>query len=287
MQELRGHVAVVTGGASGIGLGMAKAFAAEGMRVVIGDIEDAAREEAVASLGASGAEAIGVACDVSDFAQVEALREAALDAFGAVNVLCNNAGVAGGSPGAIWEADPDEWDWVMGVNLRGVVNGLRAFVPALLTQAAGGHIINTASLAGLMHGAGIYGVSKQACVGLSETLWRELRATGKPVSASVLCPAWVRTRIMESERNRPESPRPEAEVTPEAQLMRNFVAGLIENGLDPEDVGRQVVDATKRDRFYILTHPSWNNVLEGRFQTILEGQDPIPVPPQGEGSPFA
>ena len=286
MEDLNGRVAVVTGGASGIGLGMARAFGAEGMRVVIGDIETGPREEAVAGLTAAGTEAIGIACDVGDQGQVEALRDAALDAFGAVHVLCNNAGVAGGNAGPIWEAPQDDWDWVMGVNLQGVVHGVRAFVPAMLAQADGGHIVNTASLAGLMHGAGIYGMSKQACVGLSEALWRDLRATGKPVSASVLCPAWVRTRIMESERNRPESPRAEVEIPAEAQAMRDLVAGLIERGLDPEDVGRQVVDAVRHDRFYILTHPKWNGVLEARFRTILEGLDPVPVAPEGEDFPF-
>ena len=219
MKELKDRVAVVTGGASGIGNGMARAFAAEGMKVVIADIEEEARDAAVSELTQQGAEAIGVQCDVSDRASVEALRDAALSAFGAAHVICNNAGVAGGSPGPIWASPQDDWDWVLGINLMGVVYGVQAFVPLFLEQGEEGHVVNTASLAGLIHGGGIYGVSKQAVVGLSEGLWRDLKASGSSVGASVLCPGWVSTRIMESERNRPESPRPSEEIPAEVQQI--------------------------------------------------------------------
>ncbi len=280
MKEFQGRVAVVTGGASGIGLGMCRAFAAEGMKVVVADIETEARDAAVASLRESGAEAIGVRCDVSDDASVEALRDEALQAFGAAHVLCNNAGVGGATVAPIWAQPPDEWDWVLGVNLQGVISGIRHFVPLFLEQEAGGHVVNTASIAGLMEGAGIYGVSKQAVVGLSEGLYRDLGMTGKPVGVSVLCPGWVATRIMESERNRPEAPRPQ-EIPEEVQQMRNLMKGMVASGLDPQEVGRLVVDAIRNDRFYILTHPTWNNMIENRFRNIVDGKNPSPIPPAG------
>jgi NAD(P)-dependent dehydrogenase (short-subunit alcohol dehydrogenase family) len=287
MKDLKGRVAVVTGGASGIGQGMTRAFAAEGMKVVIADIEAEARESALAALEEAGAEAIAVECDVSKWESVESLRDEVLSAFGAVHVVCNNAGVAGGMSGSIWEAEQDDWDWVLGVNLMGVTYGVKAFAPVLIEQGEGGHIVNTASLAGLIEGAGIYGVSKQAAVGLSEALWRDLKATDSGVSASVLCPAWVRTRIIESERNRPEAPRKEKEVTPEATAMQAVIRGLIENqGIDPDVVGGNVVQAIKDDHFYILTHPTWNNMIRNRMENILEGRDPIPVPPDGGDLPI-
>jgi NAD(P)-dependent dehydrogenase (short-subunit alcohol dehydrogenase family) len=287
VKDLKGRVAVVTGGASGIGQGMIRAFASEGMKIVIADIEVEARDKAASDLANDGAEVIAVECDVSSAASVEAIRDEALSAFGAVHVVCNNAGVAGGQPGPIWAAPQSDWDWVLGVNLLGVVHGVQTFVPLLIEQGQGGHIVNTASLAGLMEGAGIYGVSKQAVVGLTESLWRDLKATESGVSASVLCPAWVRTRIMESERNRPEAPRPNEEIPAEAQALRDIVRGLIEkDGLDPEDVGRQVARSIKDDKFYILTHPGWNNIIRNRMENILAGRDPVTVPPEGGDLPI-
>ena len=280
MKDLENRVAVVTGGASGIGLGMARAFAAEGMRVVVADIESDARDAAVGQLTDAGAEAIGIPCDVGDEDAVRALRDETLARFGAVHVLCNNAGVAGGAPGPLWAAPQDDWDWVMGVNVQGVIHGIRHFVPVLLEQGEGGHVVNTASMAGLIQGGGIYGVSKQACVALSEGLWRDLQAVDPRVGVSVLCPGWVRTRIMESERNRPEAPRSPEDLPDEVRVMRDLVAGLIERGLDPLEVGRQVVAAIREGRFYILTHPGWNNMIRHRFECILEGRPPTPVAPE-------
>lgn len=286
MKELSGRVAIVTGGASGIGKGMTRAFAAEGMKIVVADIEAEAREQAVKDLTSDGAEAIGVECDVANRKSVETVRDAALSAFGAVHVICNNAGVAGGQPGPIWSSPQDDWDWVLGVNLMGVVYGIQTFVPLMIEQGEGGHVVNTASLAGLMEGTGIYGVSKQACVGLTESLWRDLKASGSGVSASVLCPAWVNTRIMESERNRPEAPRAEVEIPAEALAIRDMVKGFLSKGLDPDDVGRQVARSIKDETFYILTHPSWNNIIRNRMENILGGRDPVGVAPEGGELPF-
>lgn len=281
MERLEGRVAVVTGAASGIGRGMADAMAAQRMRVVLADVERAALDGAVAEMRAAGAEVIGVECDVSKPDSVDALAEAALDAFGAVHVVCNNAGVGGAGAEPSWKRSLDEWRWVLGVNLMGVVHGVRSFAPILIEQGDDGHIVNTASMAGLVPGGGIYGVSKHGVVALSETLFGELAMWAPKVGVSVLCPGWVNTRIIESERNRPEAPREDpGELTPEMQMMRDIVTGLIQKGLDPREVGDVVVDAIRSRRFYVLTHP-WQEMIEHHMQNILQGRDPIGLRPPG------
>lgn len=278
MKELSGRVAVVTGGASGIGRGMAKAFAAEGMKLVLADIEGEPLAKAVAELTTSGASVIGALTDVTKPEALEELRDQTLSEYGAAHVLCNNAGVGGSGAGPLWALPQDEWDWVMGVNLNSVVYGIRSFVPAMLEQGDEGHIVNTASLAGLIHGAGIYGITKQAVVALSESLWAQLAPT--KLGVSVLCPGWVRTRIVESERNRPEGPRPDPGPAAElAEAGRAWVAERVENGLDPVEVGKLVADSMRENRFYVLTHLHWNHMIENRMRTILEQRDPIGTPP--------
>ena len=272
MERLRDRVAVVTGGASGIGRGIAEAFASEGMKLVIADIESAALDAAVSELRAEGATVIGIECDVSQADSVAQLAERTLEEYGAAHIVCNNAGVVDGMATGIWETPLDEWDWVMGVNLMGVIHGIHSFVPILLEQEEG-HVINTASIAGLIPGRGIYGVTKHACVALSECLWNDLQTRGANVGVSVLCPGWVATRIAESDRNRAEAPRDPAEVTPEAEAMRKLLEGVIASGMDPAEVARIVVTAVKEQRFYILPHP-WQSMIEARTQNILEGNDP-------------
>ncbi len=283
MKEIEGRVAVVTGGASGIGRGMAQAFLDSGMKVVIADVEEAALASTQSELAAQG-DVVGIRCDVSKASEVDALARQAVEAFGAVHVLCNNAGVAGSAPGGIWEAPLDEWDWVMGVNVMGVVHGIRSFVPILLDQGEGGHVVNTASMAGLIPGGGIYGVTKHAVVALSESLWSQLAMRDPSVRASVLCPGWVNTRIIESERNRPETPRPDpGPAAPQMEAMRKVVEGLVQSGLDPREVGQIVVEAILDERFYILTHP-WQDMVEHRVQNILQDRDPVGSPPPGMAS---
>jgi NAD(P)-dependent dehydrogenase (short-subunit alcohol dehydrogenase family) len=283
MRELADRVAVVTGGASGLGLGTARAFAEQGMKLVLADVEEDALDAAVRSLAEGGAHVLGVPCDVSKRASVDAVRDRALAQYGAVHVLCNNAGVGGSSVGALWEAPEDEWDWVMGVNVGGVVHGIRSFVPAMIEQGTPGHVVNTASMAGLIQGAGIYGVSKHAVVAISEALWGQLKGRGHPIGISVLCPGWVRTRIMQSERNRPETPRPEpGENAAQFEMMRKVMEGFVEKGLDPLEVGRQVAKAIQDETFYVLTHPHWINMIKNRMDTIAERRDPVPVAPADE-----
>lgn len=273
MDALAGKVAVVTGAASGIGLALARAFAAEGMHLVLADVETDTLATVAATFGPD-TEVLATGCDVSDPAQVDALRDAAVDRFGTVHVVCNNAGVSIGGP--VWDHTPEDWDWVLGVNLFGVVNGIRSFTPLLIAQGEG-HIVNTASMAGLTSPPfmGIYNVSKHAVVTLTETLFGDLALAGVTgVGTSVLCPGWVRTRIHEADRNRPD-PIVDPAVTAAADGMAEYVAGLINGGLPAEDVAALVVDAVRTGRFYVLTHPDWNPMITDRVDHIVNGTDPV------------
>ena len=282
--DLKGRVAVVTGGASGIGRGMTEAFLDEGMKVVIGDIERDALDKTLAELKAMGGEVVGTICDVSSQDSVDELAKTALDAFGAVHVLCNNAGVAG-EAGPAWERSLEDWNWVMGVNVTGVLHGIRSFVPIMIEQGDEGHVVNTASIAGLIAGGGTYGVSKHACVALSEGLFGDFAQHAPKLGASVLCPGWVKTRIAESERNRPEAPRESpGTAAPLGELMRKMVEGAIASGLDPKAVGEMVATAIKTRQFYIVTHP-WENLIEHRTENIIEKRDPIGLAPPGMEMP--
>ena len=274
MEELSGKVAVVTGGASGIGLSMGRAFAAEGMKIVLADIEADALDKAVADLP-EGTEVEAVVCDVSDAAQVDALRDRAVERFGSVHVLCNNAGVSAG--GLVWEHSLDDWQWVMGVNLWGVIHGVKSFTPLMLEQGEG-HIVNTASMAGLTSPPfmSIYNVTKHSVVTLSETLHSDLQMVGASgVGVSVLCPGWVQTRIHEAGRNRPGAEQG-VQVADGAvgAGFADVVGNLIASGLEPSDVAAMVVDAIRTRRFYVLTHPDWNPMISDRTDRIVQGQDP-------------
>jgi NAD(P)-dependent dehydrogenase (short-subunit alcohol dehydrogenase family) len=277
MDQLQGKVAVVTGGASGIGLATARALAAEGMKVVLADIEEKALDAAVGGLADAGHEALGVVCDVSDGASMEALAARAVEHFGGVHVVHLNAGVAAGGPA--WALSEKDWAWVLGVNLWGVIHGVRSFVPRMLEQAEPAHVVITASMAGLTSSAFMapYNVSKHGAVTLAETLKRDLAMMNAPVGVSVLCPGWVNTGIGDSGRNRPDDLRnPDAPNILEAGDASPLKA-VLEAGLDPADVAAMVVDAVKGDRFYILTHDDWQPMVEARMSDILEGRNPTPM----------
>ena len=272
MEQLTGKVAVVTGAASGIGRALADRFAAERMRIVLADVEEQALDTASEELRASGAEAVGIQTDVSVAADVEHLRDVALRAFGAVHVVCNNAGVGAGGP--IWTVPLESWRWILGVNLWGVIHGVHAFTP-LLVEQGDGHIVNTASAAGIVSAPflGPYVTSKHAVVALSESLALDLAGTG--VGVSVLCPLWVRTRIHESSRNAPaEVLNAEAahEVSMPAHLSQ--LAAIVERGLEPGVVAGQVTDAVRADRFYVLPHPQVKQAAVERVRRLAEGEAP-------------
>ena len=283
MQELSGRVAVITGAASGIGLAMATRFARDGMKLVLADVETAALQRALAQLQAAGAKGIAVTVDVSDAVQVQALADAAYAEFGAVHLLCNNAGVASPTLSLpAWEGSAADWQWIVGVNLMGVVHGVRAFVPRMLASGDEGHIVNTASVAGLLTGSGPYFASKHAVTCLSEGLYKDLRAAGARLSASVLCPGIIRTAILDAERNRPAALGAPTDVAALPEATRAWAADFraqLEAGLDPELVADAVAEAVVADRFYIVpAQPPLLALIKTRMQDISELRNPtLPV----------
>jgi NAD(P)-dependent dehydrogenase (short-subunit alcohol dehydrogenase family) len=257
--ELRGRTAVVTGGASGIGRALAYAFAREGANVVVADVDDAGAETVAAEVRGHGVKSLGVRTDVTELGQVQALAERAFDAFGAVHVLCNNAGVA--AWGGLETATHRDWQWVLGVNLWGVIHGIEAFVPRMIALGEPGHIVNTASMAGLIasKGLGVYNASKYAVVGLSETLAKDLKPYR--IGVSVLCPMGVQTRIRESERSRPAALRNERDAGGEpVELIGRYLA--------PEAVADMVLDAIRRGELYVITHDEGLEPLRRRFERM-------------------
>lgn len=275
MKEFGGKVAVVTGGASGIGLAMARRFGAEGMKVVLADVEAQALERAVADLAATGVDVMGVPTDVSDERSVAALRDQALSSHGKVHILCNNAGVGGG--GFLWETSLEDWRWIFGVNLWGVIHGIRSFVPVMLEQGEDAHVVNTASIAGLLSppGIGIYNATKRAVVALSETLHVELLMRGAPLKVSVVCPAWVRTNIADAERNRPEDLRPRTpQASAEAQSVDEAMRQVIATGMPPEEVADKVLGAIREGQLYVLTHPQFGEAVKAHYEGLADGKTP-------------
>ena len=271
-----GKVAVVTGAASGIGLGLSERFAAEGMYVVMADVEEPALSKAASALADNGASVLPVLTDVADPAAVDALRDSAVAAFGAVHVVCNNAGV-GGPHGALWECPPGEWDWVLGVNLGGVINGVRTFMPLLLEQDAG-HMVNTSSIFGVFAGTlGPYGVSKHAVAALTETLYFNLKAQGvSHVGVSVLCPGAVRTNFGTSARNRPSWAGPPVVRDEAEQESAERFDRLSATGASPAEVAAIVVDGIRTRRFYLLTSENRNEAVTRRGEEIVAGGPPEP-----------
>jgi NAD(P)-dependent dehydrogenase (short-subunit alcohol dehydrogenase family) len=275
MIHFQGKTAVITGGASGIGRAMAERFAQEGMRIVLADIEAPALERAVDDMQQNGAEVIGVCADVSHYEQVEALAARAVEAFGGVHILCNNAGVASNGAPA-WKQSAKDWEWVINVNLWSVIHGIRAFVPRMLSQDEEGHVVNTASLAGLlaMPLAAPYHVTKFGVVALTESLYLEFASAQAKLGVSVLCPAWVKTNILESARNRPASLRNDHEDPIDGSLEAAFRKRIEAEGLDASHVAARVFQAVRDNQLYILTHPEFNNAIRWRVENIVAGRNP-------------
>ena len=257
--DLAGRVAVVTGGGSGIGRAMVERFAREGTKVIVADVDESAIATVVASVRGRGGEALGVRTDVTELASVQALADRAFATFGKVHVLCNNAGVA--LWGGLETATHRDWQWVLGVNLWGVIHGVEAFVPRMIAQKESGHIVSTASMAGLVatRGLGVYNTSKYAVVGLSETLAKDLRPYG--IGVSILCPMGVATQIRASERNRPADLKNEAASAPEpVELMGRTLA--------PETVASMVLGAINANRLFVITHEESLEPLQRRAERL-------------------
>jgi NAD(P)-dependent dehydrogenase (short-subunit alcohol dehydrogenase family) len=282
MELQQGDVAVITGGASGIGLAMANAFAREGMRLVLADVQEDALAAAAAELTAAGAEVLTVRTDVRDPAQIEALVAATLERFGAVHVVCNNAGVA--AKADPWLGPIESWQWTVDVNFWGVVHGVRAFLPHLALGGRG-HIVNTASIAGLMTGFGpSYDASKHAVVAITESLYLTLQAGGIPVGVSCVCPGWVRTGILDAERNWPSDLGALPATDAAGAISETYVRRAIDEGLPPAAVADMVLDAVRGGRFWVFPHTDFLELAVERFHRIAEAVDPV-APEQVPGMP--
>ena len=277
MKDVAGKVAVITGAASGIGRGMAESFAAADMKLVLADVEEKALAETAEALRSTGADVLPVVTDVAKADQVQALADESVRKFGAIHVLCNNAGV-GVRARTTWETTLDDWKWMIDVNLMGVVHGVRTFVPIMLEQGSESHIVNTSSLGGLIPGgdSAMYGVTKFGVVALSEFLHLELQQAGARTRVSLLCPGLVNTNIMSCERNRPAELRDAspAPAGPVADAISEWIDEQIASGLSPRQVGDQVLSAIREERFYIFTHPELDSLIEHRMKIILDGREP-------------
>lgn len=276
MQEFEGKVAVITGAASGFGREFARIAGGLGMKVVLADVEQAPLEAVAAELRAKGSDVLAERMDVSRAADVERLAQRTVDRFGAVHLLFNNAGVGAGG-GLIWESTAKDWEWVLGVNLWGVIHGVRCFVPVMLSQDCECHVVNTASAAGLIspQTMGVYNTSKHAVVTLTETLYHDLRLVNAKVGVSVLCPAFVDTGIARAERNRPPELRNEAPPTASQIAARRAAEQATSSGkLSAADVARTTFDAIRENRFYVVTHPGILQSVELRLQDIVAQRQP-------------
>lgn len=279
MLEFSGRVAVITGGGSGFGAAFARQAHSLGMRIVLADVQADALEQQLERLRAAGAEAIGVRCDVSSDADVARLADAAYGRFGAVNLLFNNAGVAGAG-GYLWENSEADWRWALGVNLMGVAHGIRHFVPRMIAaglDAESGHIVNSASIAGWLCPPlfGVYNASKAAVVSASETLYHDLRLAGSGIGVSVLCPAFVPTAIFASERNRPADLANAAPPTASQRLARAVGEKAVAGGkLSADEIAAQTFDAVRASRFYVFTHPQIMPAVQARIDAALAGAAP-------------
>ena len=285
MKNFSGKVAVITGGASGLGREFATIAAGLGMKIVLADVQQDALDNARSELEGQGAQVLAMVCDVRKGEQVQALADSAMERFGAVHLVFNNAGV--GSGGLIWENSEADWEWVLGVNLWGVIHGVRIFTRLMLECAKQdpqfeGHIVNTASMAGLLNAPamGVYNVSKHAVVSLSETLYHDLQLVGAPIGASVLCPYFVPTGISQSHRNRPDDVRMDAAPTASQMAAQAMTVKAVESGkVTAAQVAQMTFDAVRDGQFYIYSHPgALGNVAE-RMEAIVHQRNP--------GDPYA
>jgi NAD(P)-dependent dehydrogenase (short-subunit alcohol dehydrogenase family) len=279
MKSFQDKVAVITGGGSGIGRALGDRCVREEMKVVLADIEEKALIQAETEMRTAGASVIGVVTDVSKAESVENLFRKTIDAFGAVHLLCNNAGIGARIP-SIWESTVADWEWSLGVNLWSVIHGLRTFVPRMLEQDSEAHIVNTASVVGLMvpPGGATYTVSKHGVVVLSEILYHELKDRNSKIGVSVLCPGFVNTRIIESERNRPDAlknPPCKAVQNDEYEARVKKSSEAVKSGMSPEQVADAVFDAIGNEKFYIMTHPEFNEKIRIRTESILAASNPV------------
>jgi NAD(P)-dependent dehydrogenase (short-subunit alcohol dehydrogenase family) len=277
MRNFKDRVAVITGGGSGIGEAMAWRFAKAGMKIVIADVDAAAAGRVKAALSAEGHSAIAVKTDVGDAADVQALADTAWQTYGSVDLLCNNAGVVpSGRFRPVWEYPVEDWKWALDVNLMGVVHGLRSFIPRMLAQGTEGHVVTTASVAGLISGAysAVYSAAKHAAVRATEALYAALHERGAPIGVTVLCPGLVNTRIYQSERNRPSDLRPAAGAASETPELQAIAAQLYTGATSPAEVAEQVFEAVLNNQLYVLTSTNFDEAIRDRTEAVLARRNP-------------
>jgi len=278
MKDFRSKTVVVTGAASGIGRALALRFAAEGMNLVLADVEEAPLAQITSDIKAKGVETLSVVTDVSKAEQVEALARKSFNAFGTVHMICNNAGVFRNA--LVWEAPLEDWEWIMGVNLWGVIHGIRSFVPRMIEQNTEGHILNTASLNGFIYAPlqSIYQATKFAVVSISESLHHELRMMDSKLKVSVLCPGWVKTRIWEADRYKSKAGKSTKSETPplpeKLVAMENQKLKALEQAPSPESIAEKAIDAIREEKLYVLPHPEYDPIIRTRMENILNRTNP-------------
>ncbi len=277
MKNFKGKVAVVTGAASGIGRALVAQFAAKGMKVVLADVEQETLAQAEAKFKKQGATILAVPTNVSQAGQIESLAQKTLERFGAVHILCNNAGVIDMTDRPVWETPLDHLEWLVGVNVWGVIYGIHSFVPIMLKQETACHIVNTASIAGLLSDGyyGLYNTSKHAVVALSESIHLALAEQNAKVKVSVLCPGFVNTKLIYADRNRPSQTSNETlEMEHRRQNRVETMRQVLQEGMSPAHVAEHVIDAIRKEKFYILPHPEFKPGIQTRLENILQERNP-------------
>ena len=276
MEEFAGRTAVITGAGSGMGKAFALRWAAEGMNVVLGDIQQDALDATAAEISAAGGSVVGVRTDVSKIADIEALATAAEAAFGPIHLVHNNAGVEGYLDGPVWAASDRDWEWTVGVNFWSVVYGIRTFVPRMLAHGQEGHVINTCSMTSVVQATNMYGITKHAVIALSEVLWADLRQAGAPIGVTALCPGTIATNLFHGSRNRPEQLTDEGgNISAGGKELRDRMHLVLAAGMPPSEVADKVVTKVRgaghqgSDGLYLLTDHEWDDQVIARHEAII------------------
>ena len=271
MEELAGRTAVITGAGSGMGKAFALRWGAEGMNVVIGDIQEDALAATVAELSEAGVPVLGLRTDVSKLADIQALADAAESRFGKIHLVNNNAGVEGYLDGPIWEATSKDWEWTLSVNLMSVIYGVQTFVPRMLAHGEPGHVVNTCSMTSVITAANMYGICKHAILALTEVLAGDLKAAGANIGATGLCPGIIATNLFHGSRNRPSALVNDGGMSSSGSDLRERMHATLSKGMPPSEVADKLVTAVRENALYLLTDHEWDTRIEARHEAIMAG----------------
>ena len=271
MEEFAGKTAVITGAGSGMGKAFATRWGAEGMNIVIGDIQQDALDATVAELSAAGVPVLGLRTDVSKLPDIEALADAAEERFGKIHLVHNNAGVEGYLDGPIWAATAKDWDWTLSVNLMSVVYGIRTFVPRMLAHGEDGHVVNTCSMTSVIAAGNMYGICKHAILAMTEVLAADLAAADANVAATGICPGIIATNLFHGSRNRPAALANEDGMSSSGASLRDHMHSVLSKGMPPSEVADKVVTAVREKKLYLLTDHEWDSRIVARHEAIMAG----------------